>query len=143
MGYRYISSYNRYSGDIMDLKQQCIDYGFILSNGFRSASNSVIVKQWNGIGADGSWVNQFIPKSILGVDIRPASIPHDYEWSLISKSRWHFHMSNLHLFYNITVLLRKQLSKWLLPLAYIIAVNYYSAVESSIGYRNYLKGAKK
>lgn len=125
-----------------DLKQLCIDKKFLLSDAFMSASNSVIVKQWNGLGADGSWLNPFIPKKIFGVDIRPASIPHDFAWSLISKSKRHFHISNLYLFYNITVLLREELY-YTLPLAYAWAVNYYSAVESSIGYKNYLKGEKK
>ena len=126
----------------MTLKQRCIDSKFMLSEAFLSANDSVIAKQWNGIGADGSWINPFIPKHILGVDISLASVPHDYEWSLMGKNRRHFHWSNLCFFYNIAVLLRQELY-YSLPLAYIIAVNYYTAVDSSIGYKNYLKGAKK
>jgi hypothetical protein len=115
------------------------EYRFLVSEAFISAPEHIILAQWNGLGADGSWINPFIPKTILGVDITLASLPHDFEWSLVGKSRRHFHISNLQLFYNICQILRKEL-RFLLSVGYSIAVFYYSAVETKIGYKNYLKG---
>ena len=117
------------------------EYKFLVSDAFRSAPEHIILEQWNGLGANGDWINKFIPKKIFGVDITLASLPHDFEWSLKKKSRRHFHITNLHLFFNICQILRKKIKyKYLLSFAYVKAVLYYSGVETKIGYRNYLNG---
>jgi hypothetical protein len=127
-----------------DIKKACNEYGFLYTKRFKKVDNDYILSKWNGIGAKGSWINNFIPNHILGVDISLASAPHDCEWSFEPKSKIKFHLSNLYLFFNIAQILRKHIKwKWLMFFAYSRTAKYYFAVETSVGYENYMKHEKE
>jgi len=54
--------------------------GFDYTRKFRWASNEVLLKCWNGIGAYGKWYNRFIPKSVWFLNVELPSLPHDFDY---------------------------------------------------------------
>ena len=128
MKYRYD---NRFE---YDLKKACREYGFIAPRSFWKESNDNLLRIWNGVGAEGGWINPFIPETIYGVNISLASLPHD--WCFANgKTERQFHKANLYFLYNMNQIVRiHSANEFMKDLRYLRTNKYYIAVESKTGW---------
>jgi hypothetical protein len=123
-----------------DLKTACSEYGFIAPRSFWSTPNDELLKIWNGVGAEGEWVNKFIPETIYFVNISLASLPHDWCFANGTTPR-HFHKANLYFLYNMNQIIRKHSDNELMKdLRYLRSNKYYIATESPAGYKAFMQG---
>lgn len=129
MKYRY-DNRNEY-----DLKEACRKYGFIAPHLFWETSNKNLLLIWNGVGADGDWINPFIPETIWGVNISLASLPHDWCFAH-GKTERQFHKANLYFLYNMNQIIRMHsANEFMKDLRFLRSNKYYIAVESPAGWK--------
>jgi len=112
-----------------NVKQACIDAGFELPEVFHKLSNNAITAIWNGIGAEGAWYNEYIPKRVLGLNIQLPSCPHDigYQFGTSQKDKVKTDKAfkkNMFIWID-----RHSAWRWLARLRKRIAYGYYLAVK--------------
>ena len=118
-----------------DLKDACKEYGFLVRPYFWDIPNGELLEIWNGVGAEGDWVNPFIPETAWGLNISLASLPHDIEFKF-GKSHRDFHIANLNFLFNMNQIVRKHSDWGISKNARFLRTNkYYMAVESDAGYK--------
>lgn len=133
MDFRYD---NRYEYGLIEA---CREYGFLASPSFWDQNDEYLRDIWNGLGADGAWINPLIPEAIFGVNISLASLPHDW-MHLKGETRKAFHISNLYFLHNMNQIVRKHSNEFMKMIRYMRTNKYYIAVESPIGYRAFCQG---
>lgn len=123
-----------------DLKEACRDYDFLAPPEFWDESNGSLLELWNGVGAEGDWLNPFIPETVYGLNISLASLPHDWAFKF-HRTKRKFHVSNLYFLYNMNQIVRDESANAFMKNIRFLRTNkYYMAVETDAGWKAYTVG---
>lgn len=122
-----------------DLKEACKEYNFLALNGFWKESNKNLLSCWNGVGAEGDWINPFIPETVYGLNISLASLVHDWMF-LKCKTKEEFHLANLYFLHNMNQIVREESYEFMKTLRFLRTNKYYIGVESPVGLEAFRKG---
>ena len=123
-----------------DLKEACKDYGFLVPPEFWDEANHSLLDLWNGVGAEGDWLNPFIPETVYGLNISLASLPHDWAFKF-HRTKQKFHIANLYFLYNMNQIVRDESSNaFMTNIRFLRTNKYYMACESDSGLEAYSVG---
>ena len=126
-----------------DLKLACQRYDFLLPEYFMHVTNDELYEIWNGIGATGDWWNDYIPKTVYGVDVTLASLPHDISF-FFEKTKREYHIANLHLLFNMNQIVRYQSNnEFMRTLRYLRTNKYYIGTETDDGWDSFVEGSEE
>ncbi len=134
MEYRY-DNRNDY-----DLKEACREYGFVACKSFWEQSNYTLLDIWNGVGAEGDFINPFIPETMYGLNVSLMSLPHDWAF-FIGKTKREYHFANSDMFLNGNLIIFKHSDYWFSKQARVLRnCKYYLGVESDSGWKAFCAG---
>ena len=127
MNYRYD---NRHDYDLLDA---CKEYGFVACRSFWEQSNDTLLNIWNGIGAEGDFINPFIPETMYGLNVSLMSLPHDWAF-FVGQTEKEYHLGNSDMFLNGNLIIFRHSNWFTKQLRVLRNCRYYLGTESDDGW---------